>query len=86
MFWDSVLRRYLGTRFYLVCAVLALSSKGWTKLVGVVVLAVIVCVELYSFAIVSGGGHAPEALKLLYLPLFAWLLAEGVKPRSAAIR
>lgn len=78
------LEKILGYGFLLWCAALLVwSSKRWTKVVGAVVLAIIVCVELYSFAMTSGGSWAPEALKLLYLPLFAWLLAEGVKPRSA---
>ena len=76
--------KILGYGFLFWCAaLLAWSSKGWTKVVGAVVLAIIVCVELYSFAMTSGGSRAPEALKLLYLPLFVWLLAEGVKPRNA---
>jgi hypothetical protein len=58
--------------------------ERWTKIGGAVVLAVVVSVELYSFAMTLGGGHAPESLKLLYLPIFVWLLAEGVKSRSAA--
>jgi hypothetical protein len=79
------LEKILGYAFLLWCtALLAMSSKGWTKIGGAVVLAIIVCVELYSFAILSGGGHASEALKLLYLPLFVWLLAEGMKARDAA--
>ena len=79
------LEKILGYAFLLWCvALLALSSKGWTKIGGAVVLAVIVGVEIYSFAMVAGGGHASEALKLLYLPLFVWLLAEGVKSPGAA--
>lgn len=78
------LEKILGYAFLLWCAaLLVMRSKGWSMFVGAAVLAVIVCVEIYSVVVTSGGGHAPESLKLLYLPLFAWLLAEGVKPRSA---
>jgi hypothetical protein len=74
------LERVLGYAFLLWCAaVLAVSSKGWTKLVGAVLFAVIVCAELYSVAMTLGGGRAPEPLKLFYLPLFVWLLVEGAK-------
>ena len=33
----------------------------------------------------AAGGEAPGVLKLLYLPLFVWLLLEGVD-RSRAVR
>lgn len=79
------LEKILGYAFLLWCVVLlALGTAGKSKLFGAIVLTAIMCVELYSFVMSLSGGHAPEALKLLYLPLFLWLLLEGAKPRHPA--
>jgi hypothetical protein len=81
------LEKILGYVFLLWClAVLCLASAGMTRVLGAIVLAIVVCVEIYSFAISRGGAQAPEWLKLLYLPIFLWLLLEGVKPRSSMAR
>jgi hypothetical protein len=79
------LEKILGYGFLLWCVVLlCLASAGITRLVGAAVLAIVVCVEIYSFAVAQSGAQAPEWLKLLYLPVFLWLLLEGVKPRRSA--
>ena len=50
---------------------------------GVVVLVAILFIEIYSIVTAYVGGEAPGVLKLFYLPLFIWLLLEGMKPRFA---
>lgn len=78
------LEKILGYVFLLWClAILCLASAGATRLVGVVVLAIVACVEAYSLTFTLGGVQAPEWLKLLYLPVFVWLLLEGMRPRAA---
>jgi hypothetical protein len=52
------------------------------KTLGAAALAAIFCVEAYGFALIGNGGEAPGLLKLLYLPLFAWLLLESLKPAA----
>jgi hypothetical protein len=76
------LEKILGYAFVLWCLALVVGrSRRKTRALGAVVLAVIMAAELYGFAVTYGGGRAPEVLKLLYLPLFVWLLLEGVKPQ-----
>jgi hypothetical protein len=75
------LEKLLGYAFLLWCAAMLLvDSEGKTKNLGAVALVAIIGVEIYSFAVAYGGGQPPDALKLLYLPLFLWLLLEGMKP------
>jgi hypothetical protein len=62
--------------FWLV-AVLLTASRGRTKIVGFVVMAVVVCVEVYNYALLFLG-EAP-ALTILYLLPFVWLLLESRK-------
>lgn len=76
------LEKLLGYAFLLWCAGLLLrESTGGTRILGAVVLVAILAVEIYSFAIAYLGGTASDALKLLYLPLFVWLMLESMKPR-----
>lgn len=77
------LEKVLGYAFLLWCvAMLFTDSTGRTKILGVVVLVTIFCIEMYSMVIAYVGGEAPGVLKLFYLPLFIWLLLEGISPRS----
>ena len=77
------IEKMLGYAFLLWCvAVLFRDSAGRTRTLGVVVLVTILCVEIYGIRMAYVGGETPGVLKLLYLPLFVWLLLEGVKPRD----
>jgi hypothetical protein len=74
------LEKILGYVFLLWClAVLVLASAGMTRILGAIVLAIVAGVEIYGAVI----GQAPEWTKLLYLPIFVWLLLEGLRPRAA---
>jgi hypothetical protein len=46
------------------------------------VIAVAVCVEVYGYTVAASGGEASPVLKLLYIPIFVWLLAESWKSRD----
>ena len=77
------LEKVLGSAFLLWCAAMLLrDSTGRTKILGVVVLVTIFFIEIYSIVAAHVGGEAPGFLKLFYLPLFIWLLLEGISPRS----
>jgi hypothetical protein len=78
--------KVLGYAFLCWCvAMLVRDSTGKTKAFGVVVLVGIFFIEIYTIAVmVYGAGEAPGVLKLLYLPLFIWLLLEG-KQHSGAV-
>ncbi|MEX0852174.1 MAG: hypothetical protein WD036_02670 [Bauldia sp.] len=79
------LEKVLGYAFLLWCvAVVLIDSDGNTKRFGIVVVAAVLGVEIYAYAIAYLGGAAAGILKLLYLPLFVWLLLESRKPRPAA--
>jgi hypothetical protein len=68
--------KILGYAFLLWClALLCWASAGTTRLLGAAALAIVASVEIYSLTVTP----APEVLKLLYLPVFAWLLLEGVR-------
>lgn len=74
------IEKMLGYAFLLWCvAMLFWDSTGRTKALGVVVFVAILFVEIYSIITAYGGGDAPGALKLFYLPLLIWLLLEGMK-------
>lgn len=76
------LEKVLGDAFLLWCvAMLFMDSAGRTKALGVVVLATVLSIEIYSIATAYAGGETPGFLKLFYLPLFIWLLMEGRKAR-----
>ena len=74
-FWPEKILLSLIT-FWLV-GVLLTASRGRTKIVGFVVMAVVVCVEVYNYALLFLG-EAP-ALTILYLLPFVWLLLESRK-------
>jgi len=79
------LEKVLGDAFLLWCVAMILrDSTGRTKILGVVVLVTIFFVEIYSMVTAYVGGEAPGFLKLFYLPLFVWLLLEGIEPRGSA--
>jgi hypothetical protein len=62
--------------FWLV-AVLLTASRGRTMILGFVAMAIVVCVEVYNYALLFLG-EAP-ALTILYLLPFFWLLLESRK-------
>jgi hypothetical protein len=75
--------KILGYAFPLWCAaIVVLESRGWRRAVGFAVLALVVVAEGYGIAIGLAGGSAPAVLRLLYLPVFVWLLLECAKPRT----
>jgi hypothetical protein len=72
------LEGWLGYAFIVWCVGLVASdSTGWTRLLGVVVLAAVAGVEVYSFIVRVRGGIPPGVLRLVDLPLFVWLALEG---------
>lgn len=74
----------LGYAFLLWCvAMLFGDSAGRSKIFGAVALVTILFVEIYSIVAASIGGQAPGVLKLFYLPLFIWLLLEGIEHRGS---
>jgi hypothetical protein len=62
--------------FWLVAALLT-SSRGKTRILGIVVMAVVVCVEVYNYVLLFLG--EAHALTALYLLPFVWLLLESRK-------
>jgi hypothetical protein len=62
--------------FWLV-AVLLTASRGKTRFLGFVAMAVVVCVEAYNYVLLYLG--EAHALKILYLLPFVWLLLESRK-------
>jgi hypothetical protein len=79
-FLGQRLEKILGYAFLAWCfALIVADSKGGTRAFGAAALLAVFCAELYPYL----GGTAPELLKLLYLPLFFWLLLESRKLRRA---
>jgi hypothetical protein len=77
------LEKVLGYAFLVWCiAMLFRDSGGRTRILGVAVLVTIFFIEIYSIVPANVGGEAPGVLKLFYLPVFVWLLLEGISPRS----
>jgi hypothetical protein len=73
--------KMLGLTFVLWClAVLVADSRGGTHRFGMIVVAVLVAVEVHGIVLARAGGAPSGALKLLYVPLFVWLLLESRKP------
>ena len=79
--------KMLGYAFLLWCvAMLFRDSAGRTQVFGIVVLVAILFVEIYSIVTTYAGSAAPGFLKLFYLPLFIWLVLEGMeKPDPCTI-
>lgn len=74
------LEKMLGYAFLLWCGgVLLQDSRDWTRTFGAIVLLAILAIESYGLALSYFGGAAPDALKLLYLPLFVWLMLESAR-------
>ena len=77
--------KILGYGFLLWCvALLLLDSTGKTKVLGAVALLAVLCAEIYLFGVTYKTGEAPGFTKLLYLPLFVWLMFESVRPPARA--
>ena len=75
------LEKMLGYVFLLWCLVLFLmDSEGKTKVFGAIVIVAVFSLEIYSYGMIYLGGVAAATLKLLYIPLFVWLLLESWKP------
>src|SRR5918994_4964434 len=60
-------------------SMLVLDSRGKSRILGIVVLSIAVCFELYSHILRFGGTTDTGSLKLLMLLLFVWLLFESTK-------
>lgn len=76
------LEKTLGYVFLLWCAAMLLGdSSGRTRVLGGLVLGTVLSVEIYSIVTTYVGGGTSDLLKLLYIPLFVWLLLEGMKRR-----
>jgi hypothetical protein len=60
-------------------AMLVLDSRGKSRILGIVVVSVAVCFELYSHILRYGGDSPAQILRLLMLLLFVWLLFESIK-------
>jgi hypothetical protein len=58
---------------------LVLDSRGKSRILGIVVLSIAVCFELYSHLLRFGGTTDTGSLKLLMLLPFVWLLFESTK-------
>lgn len=74
--------RVLPDLFILWLAALLMASRGRTKVIGLVAVAVVVCVELYSYGLLFLGASASTlapGLKVLYLLPFVWILSESRK-------
>ena len=70
--------RFLKTLFIVwLVAVLLTASRGRTRVVGLVAMAVVVCVEAYNYVLLLLGED--PALTILYLLPFVWLLLESGK-------
>jgi hypothetical protein len=75
--------KILGYAFLLWCVAMLFSdSTGKTKAFGVVVLIAIFFIEIYTIVTAYSGGEGPGVLKLFYVPLFIWLLLEGLQHRA----
>jgi hypothetical protein len=60
-------------------SMLVLDSRGKSRILGIVVLSIAVCFELYSHILRFGGTTDTGSLKLLMLLPFVWLLLESTK-------
>jgi len=70
--------RILKTLFiFWLVAVLLTASRGNTRILGIVAMAVVVCVEVYNYVLLYLG--EAHALEILYLLPFVWLLLESRK-------
>lgn len=74
---------WLVDLFLLWCiAVLLFDSQGKTKILGVIAISIVVCVEAYAHGLSVLGtslGVESPGLKLLFLLPFSWLLLESQK-------
>ena len=74
--------------FFLWCiAALRINSQGKTRILGIVALSLIVCLELARFGLLYLGtsiNAAAPSLKILYLLPFVWLLIESIGHRSTS--
>ncbi|QGZ95982.1 hypothetical protein [Terricaulis silvestris] len=78
------LEKVLGYTFLVWCAAaVVMDSSGWRRVLGAVALAATFCAESYALYAASTGQQASEALKLIYLAVFVWLLIESARKREA---
>jgi len=77
---------WAGDLFVLWCiAVVVMDSRGWTRMLGAVALALVVGMRGYAYYLSYRGTSldaAAPSLKVLALLQFAWLLVEARKPRA----
>ncbi len=76
--------------FFLWCiAALRINSQGKTRILGIVALSLIVCLEIARFSLLFLGtsiNAAAPSLKILYLLPFVWLLIESIGHRGTPSR
>jgi hypothetical protein len=71
---------WLGNVFILWCAVLLFTdSRGKTRVFGFVAVGLVVCSKVFEYISRYRGETFPEALKLLMMLIFVWLLLESRK-------
>lgn len=74
------LEKLLGYVFLLWCVcVLFMASRGATRVFGALVLAAVLGAEGYGIHLAAIGQPPHGALKLLFLPVFFWLLLESLQ-------
>ncbi len=75
--------RLFGYVFLAGCLfVLVRSRPGPVRTIGLAVAALIVAAEAYALVVTASGGTSSGLVKLLYVPLFVWLLLESRRPRT----
>ena len=78
------LEGWLGYAFIVWCVgLLTTDTTTWTRVLGTVILAAVVAVEVYSFILRINGAVPAAVLRLIDLPLFVWLALEAMKPVGA---
>jgi hypothetical protein len=71
---------WLGNLFILWCAaVLFFDSRGKVRFFGFIVVGLAIFEKIYEYVLSYRGEPVPDALKLLLLLLFVWLLLESIK-------
>lgn len=71
---------WLGNLFIIWCAVMLFTdSQGKTRAFGFVAVGLVIFAKVYEYILRYSGETVPEALKLLMMGIFFWLLLESRK-------
>lgn len=74
---------WLGNLFIVWCAVLLFTdSQGKTRIFGFFAVGLVIFAKIFEYISRYRGETPPEALKVLTLLLFVWLLLESTKERT----